>query len=91
MALTKAQASKKNYGYGKLIDGKLEYAPYYLVIGNRCYVNPTKERYLGEGWKKIVFAELPEDASEEVEYREVYSEDDEFIYSDWVKVQKEEN
>lgn len=84
MALTPSQKAKKNYKYGKLVDGVLEYAPYYLVIGTRCYVNTTKERYLSQGWKEIQYAELPSDASEEIVYREVYSENETTIFADWV-------
>lgn len=87
MALTPKQKEKRNYNYGKIVNGVIEYAPYYLVIGNRCYTNATQERYLSQGWKKIVYTELPEDEDPEAEYREVITEDDVNIYSGWVKIQ----
>lgn len=90
MALTQAQKAKKNYNYGKLENGTLVYAPYYLVIGKRCYINANASQYLSQGWKVIRFTELPEDASEEIIYREVYSEDETTIYSDWVLVENED-
>ena len=85
MALTPSQKSKKNYNYGRIGVDSIEYAPYYLVIGKRCYINAKPELYLQEGWKRIVYSELPEDF-EEVEYIETLTEDDTTIYSGWVKV-----
>ena len=54
---------KKNYNYGKLIDGKIEYAPYPLIIavegGNRHIYNATAEQYREQGYKLIVMTVAP--------------------------------
>lgn len=43
-----------NRSFGKLVDGKIEYAPSEIKIGNTYFPKPTAEQYLALGWKRIV-------------------------------------
>ena len=43
-----------NSKYGKLVDGKIVYAPKALEADEGIKVNPSKASYLAAGWKKIV-------------------------------------
>ena len=70
----------KNYKYGKLVDGSLEYAPYYLLIGTRMYINASATKYLSQGWKQIIQLEYPDDEEEHIA---VYTEDATAIYVSW--------
>ena len=46
---------KKNYNYGKLIDGRIEYAPYPIRIDGYDVYGATEGQYLSKGYKKVVF------------------------------------
>lgn len=43
-----------NRNFGKLVDGKIEYAPSEIKIGNTYFPKPTAEQYLALGWKRII-------------------------------------
>lgn len=88
MALTSIQKEKRNFQYGQIIEGNITYAPYYLMIGDKCYINPKPELYLAYGWKKIFYDEIPEfKADEELLYVLEYIEDETTIYPNWVKIE----
>ena len=40
--------------YGRLVAGRMEYAPDALATGDGVKMNPSEESYLAEGWKKVV-------------------------------------
>lgn len=82
MALTPSQKIKRNYNYGILsATGNLEYAPYYLVIGKKVYINANAEKYLSEGWKYIVNSEAPVlDDTSNYYLKTVYTEDETTIF-----------
>ena len=40
--------------YGKLVDGRIVYAPKSLDTGDGMKMNPTGESYLAAGWKRVV-------------------------------------
>ena len=88
MALTAKQQAKRNFNYGQLVDGVLYYAPYYLIVGTRMYVNASADKYLAQGWKAIVDNGVEDDweAQEEAGfyYQSTYTEDDTTIYISWV-------
>ena len=39
--------------YGKLVDGKLIYAPISIDVGDKCIINPTDAEYIAAGYKAI--------------------------------------
>jgi len=43
-----------NTKYGKLEDGRIEYAPSVLTADGEIKVNPSETSYLAAGWKKVV-------------------------------------
>ena len=43
-----------NTKYGKLVDGRLVYAPVSLDTGDGVKMNPSEASYLAAGWKKVV-------------------------------------
>ena len=43
-----------NTKYGKLVDGRIVYAPNALETDGGIKVNPSKASYLAAGWKKVV-------------------------------------
>ena len=76
--------TKKNYKYGKLVDGKLVYAPNKLktVIGDDegneiavQVINATAAQYAMSGWLPILRAQPPE-PTEDGYYAPVYEEKD---------------
>ena len=56
-----------NTKYGKLVDGKLVYAPKALETDEGIKVNPSKASYLAAGWKKIVDVRPVVDAGSHLE------------------------
>lgn len=54
-----------NRNFGKLIDGKVQYAPNNLTLNGVTYAAPTDEKYLAAGWKSIIDERPP--------YREGYT------------------
>ena len=77
-----------NFQYGKIIEENIIYAPYYLMVGNKCHINPKSELYLKQGWKQIIYNDMPElKEDEEISYAIEYFEDETSIYSNWVKVE----
>lgn len=82
--------ARRNYKYGKMTDGTLTYAPYYLEHDGKTTVNATPEMYLEHGgWKQINEAEYPQGEDEMVQYTPVYTEDETTIYVAWEAVPAE--
>ena len=78
--------------YGKLIDGKLVYAPNPLKSGNYKIYNPKPEHYEAEGYLEVIEADYPEVAEGEVKYYEKhYVERNGKIYGEWVEVEAPED
>lgn len=85
---------KKNYNYGKIVYGKLEYAPNKLIIvvedaeGRQIKVqvfNGTEEQYSSQGWLSIRRTPSPE-PTDEGYYEAHYDEIDGEIVQSWVFV-----
>lgn len=83
--------TKKNYKYGKLVDGKLVYAPNKLLTtivddtGNIINVqafNAISEMYLDQGWYPVERAPYPED---EKYYEETIELKNDTIVVSWVE------
>lgn len=86
-----AKNNRKNYKYGKIVDGDLLYAPYYLEHSGSTTVNGTAEMYLEYGgWKFINAAEYQQKEDETVQYGAAYEEDETTIYVTWEVIQAEE-
>ena len=43
-----------NTKYGRLTNGRIEYAPVSLDTGDGVKMNPSEASYLAAGWKKVV-------------------------------------
>ena len=43
-----------NTKYGRLVDGRIEYAPNALETADGVKMNPSEASYLAAGWKKVV-------------------------------------
>lgn len=82
---------KKNYNYGKLVDGKLEYAPNRIkgtVINNKGkevavqIINASADKYLAQGWYPIVHTTQPE-FTEDDYYRQIWTQQGNEILEGW--------
>ena len=91
--------TKKNYKYGKLVDGKLVYAPNKLktVIGDDegneiavQVINATAAQYAMSGWLPIRRTQQPEPV-EGGYYSARYEEKENAIVESWVFVAAEGN
>lgn len=43
-----------NMKYGRLVNGRIEYAPYALEVEGGVKMNPSRASYLAAGWKEVV-------------------------------------
>lgn len=43
-----------NTKYGRLVNGRIEYAPYALEVEGGVKMNPSRASYLAAGWKEVV-------------------------------------
>ena len=43
-----------NRKYGRLVNGRIEYAPYALEVEGGVKMNPSRASYLAAGWKEVV-------------------------------------
>ena len=90
--------AKKNHNYGRIVDGKLVYAPNKLKSmiedeeGNQIAVqiiNGSAEQYAADGWLPIQRTPLPEPV-EGGYYAAEYTEQDSAIIESWKFVEFEE-
>lgn len=90
--------AKKNYNYGKIVDGKLKYAPNKLIVdktdedGNERSVqvfNASAGRYNEQGWLPITRTPQPEPV-EGGYYTAEYTEQDNGIVESWQFVEFDE-
>lgn len=44
----------KNYKYGKLVNGRIQYSPNPLIIDNKIFWNGSQELYESQGYKRIL-------------------------------------
>ena len=77
-----------NKDFGKLDDGKLQYAPRYLVVDGWLISSPLKADYFKAGYLPIKLAAAPSDAPAGKHYeadgwKEVEGEDEAFITNVW--------
>ena len=72
--------------YGKLIDNKLFIAPKKLDGNGIVVYNPPSEMYLLQGWKFLIFVDMPNDAPDGYEYEEGWEETLDTIAQTWTLV-----
>lgn len=72
----------RNYNYGKLTNGKLEYAPNILFDDDVQIINASAEKYAEHGYLPVERTEQPE-ASETFYYMPYYEEQDGKIVQLW--------
>lgn len=81
--------TRYNYDYGKLVNGRIEYAPMILTYNNKRYSRPKHEVYISCGWKHIVYSDSVELTAEENEkgwyLDSVYTETEEEIIVSYEK------
>jgi len=51
--------NKLNRNFGKMVNGRLVFAPFSLIAGNRKIFGPKSETYKNNGWLPIVWTEKP--------------------------------
>jgi len=71
--------------YGKLTEGRLEFAPNPLRLEDRTVFNPPADMLEAEGYKPIVFSEMPQ-AREGYYSAYNWAENSAEIYQDWYEV-----
>lgn len=88
--------AKKNYNYGKIVDGKLVYAPNMLAVtsvdkdGNEIRghaFNASSETYLEQGWYPIVKTSYPDDGKI---YEETFEMVNNTIHNSWIESENQE-
>ena len=66
--------------YGKIIDGRLQYAGKIIQTEKGFISNPTNEQLVANGYKEIEYAEKPTYDKENFKLVEILSEADDKIY-----------
>ena len=73
--------------YGKIINGKLTYAPHRIVLSGMQIFNPTDEHLIQAGYKPITETSMPEEPSPEGQHYETsYTDSGDTITQSWVLV-----
>ena len=73
--------------YGKIINGKLTYAPNRIVLSGMQIFNPTAEHLMQAGYKPITETSIPEEPSPEGQhYEALYTDSGDTITQSWVLV-----
>ena len=62
--------------YGKIINEKLAFAGKKIQIENGWITNPTVEQLIANGYKEVIYSQVPEYDDEEEKLIEVYIETD---------------
>ena len=76
--------------YGKIINGKLTYAPNRIVLGGMQIFNPTANQLIQAGYKPIMETPMPDDDPEGKHYEPTYSDTGDTITQGWTLVENEE-
>ena len=79
---------KKNYKYGKLINDRIEYAPYPIKINGYDVYGANEEQYLSSGYKKIVVDYNNTTNDEEI--KAVFTQTEKEIKIEYVNVKERE-
>lgn len=70
--------------YGKLVDGKLIYAPISINVGDKCIINPTDTEYIAAGYKTIITSDMP--VKKGYHYTSSFTEDNNNITQVWTEI-----
>jgi hypothetical protein len=73
--------------YAKLNDGAISYAPNPILRDGLWYGNPPGEIYEAEGYKPVVYTDIPGEAPAGYQWRETWTEEDGNIQQGWVLVE----
>lgn len=76
--------------YGKIINGKLTYAPNRIVLSGMQIFNPTADHLTQAGYKPVTETPMPDDAPEGQHYEPTYSDTGDTITQGWTLVENEE-
>ena len=79
---------KHDYQYGKLKNNGIEYAPYPLKVNGYDVYGAKEEQYREQGYKKVVTK--PTAYEENTEYKMVYTETENEITVENIKVETAE-
>lgn len=73
--------------YGKIINGKLTYAPNRIVLSGMQIFNPTDDQLIQVGYKPITETPMPEEPAPEGQHYEAqYADGETEITQSWVLV-----
>lgn len=75
--------------YGKIINGKLTYAPHRIVLSGMQIFNPTEDQLTQAGYKPVTETPMPDDAPEGQHYEPTYSDTGDTITQVWTLVDDE--
>ena len=77
--------------YGKIINGKLTYAPNRIVLSGMQIFNPTADHLTQAGYKPVTETPMPEEpAPDGQHYEPTYSDSGDTITQGWTLVEDEE-
>ena len=77
--------------YGKIINGKLTYAPHRIVLGGMQIFNPTADQLIQAGYKPVTETPMPEEPAPDGQHYEAsYADSGDSITQSWVLVENEE-
>ena len=77
--------------YGKIINGKLTYAPNRIVLSGMQIFNPTDDHLTQAGYKPVTETPMPEEpAPDGQHYEPTYSDSGDTITQGWTLVEDEE-
>lgn len=76
--------------YGKIINGKLTYAPHRIGLGGMQIFNPTPDQLTQAGYKPVTETPMPDDAPDGQHYEAQYTDSGDTITQGWTLVENEE-
>jgi hypothetical protein len=73
--------------YAKLINNRPVYAPNPIKHNGLWYGNPSGEIYEAEGYKPVVYTDIPGEAPVGYQWQETWTENENIIQQGWVLVE----
>ena len=78
----------KNYKYGKIVNGRIEYSPNPLIIDNKISWNGSRELYESQGYKSILEPIFDEYDEETEDLKATYEELPTGIHIHYIAIKK---